>query len=776
LSLRSRLTLFFVVIVVVPVAAMTLWQWRVATVTAVRYEREALAVDGHAAGLVLRAQGRHASEAARLLAGSPEVQAALVRPDRRALQGVLDRGEFADLLVAVTGAHGELLAHRGRTEPRLLGGVPAPRLEALVGAGPNGPDSGLLQRQSVPVERRDCGDDRCLLGTVVAGVWLDDLELDRLRPDRSQGADLTFVVGGRPVASTLTWMTGRDQVPVADQPRSDQPRSDWLSDQPRSDQPRSDRLAGRRVLAATGWLSATPGQEARLVVTAFDRTAAGAVDPRLAALFLLLMVAAGLIATLLGAVLARLLSQPLRELADQARAIAKGDFASPPSAVRSGGEVGELARAFDSMRVELGEYLAALRDSRDELSRSMTRLGQTLSSTHDLPKLLEVVLEAAVRTCQARAGSVLLLTTDRTALVRQATFGLADRELAARIAVGQGVAGSVAATGKPMVAAAPLATVPGAAVEPGVRPPGSRPPQPAPGMPPPGSRPPRAAPGARPSQVPPARAPQVPPARGRQADAAPGNLDRSAVEPPASSQVSVPLLSQGRVLGVLNVYDRESGEPFALADARALADFAFQAAVAIENVRLHEEAERLSLTDAVTGTWNYRYFERRFEQELERSRRFDRLFALLMLDVDHFKVVNDRHGHQRGDEVLMELARRILSSVRDIDTFARYGGEEFVLILPETNLAGGIATAEKLRDLVNARPFTERPGDGGVRLTLSIGVACYPEHARSTSDLLRAADDAMYEAKHRGRDRVVVAGPVPASAPTRSRSAPTRLA
>ncbi|HYT25316.1 MAG TPA: sensor domain-containing diguanylate cyclase, partial [Actinomycetota bacterium] len=498
------------------------------------------------------------------------------------------------------------------------------------------------------------------------------------------------VVGGRPVASTITWLTGLDGVPG----------------------PGRGRLAGRRVLASTGWLSVTPGQEARLLVTTFSGPTAGGADSRLAALVLLLLVVAGLVATLLGAVLARLVSHPLNELADQARAIARGDFASPPSAVRSGGEVGELARAFDSMRVELGEYLDALRASRDELARSMTRLGQTLSSTHDLPKLLEVVLEAAVRARRARAGSVLLLSADRSTLVRQATYGLAERELATRIPVGHGIAGSVVATGKPVVVSVP---------------------------------------GPAPAQAPAAA------------------RDARAVEPPAATQVSVPLLSQGRVLGVLSVYDRETAEPFALPDASALADFAVQAAVAIENVQLHEEAERLSLTDAMTGTWNYRYFERRFEQELERSRRFDRLFALLMLDVDHFKLVNDRHGHQRGDEVLMELARRIVSSVRDIDTFARYGGEEFVLILPETNLAGGIATAEKLRDLANARPFTDRPGEGGVRLTLSIGVACYPEHARSTSDLLRAADDAMYEAKMRGRDRVVVAGPARAPAPARLR-------
>jgi diguanylate cyclase (GGDEF)-like protein len=419
----------------------------------------------------------------------------------------------------------------------------------------------------------------------------------------------------------------------------------------------------------------------------------GGIDSRLVALVLLLLMVVSLVGTLLGAVLARLVSRPLGELAEQARAIARGDFTKPPSAVRSGGEVGELARAFDRMRVELGEYLTALRASRDELARSMSRLGQTLSSTHDLPRLLAVVLEAAVQTRRAKAGSLLLLTPDRTALVRQATHGLRDRDPAERVPVGQGVAGTVAATGRPMVLASP------------------------------------------------AEARQ--PAEG---------------EPTATTQVSVPLLSQGRVLGVLSLYDREDGEPFTLADADALTAFAVQAAVAIENVQLHAEAERLSVTDPLTGTWNYRYFGRRFEQEIERSRRFGRVLALLMIDLDHFKSVNDRHGHQRGDEVLVEFARRVTGSVRDIDTFARYGGEEFVLILPETNLGGGLAVAEKLRLATHGTVFCDR-GSDGVRLTISIGVACFPEHASAPEDLLRAADEALYEAKLQGRDRVVTATP-----------------
>jgi two-component system, cell cycle response regulator len=444
-----------------------------------------------------------------------------------------------------------------------------------------------------------------------------------------------------------------------------------------------------------------------------DRPPGGDLDRRLPVMLAMLTAAFCAVATLLGALLAQLVSEPLRELAAQARAIARGDFANPPSAVRSTGEIGELARAFDSMRVDLGAYLNAVRSSRDELSRAMSRLGQTLSSTHDLPRLLAVVLEAAVRSRQGVAGSVMLLSVDRASLVRQASFGLPAGELAARMPVGHGIAGTVAASCRPVVVSA------------------------------------------------------AHPDAGAGAPGSPAGPARAAAEPAASTQVSVPLVAQGRVLGVLSVYERETGEPFTLEDATVLADFAVQAAVAVENVQLHEEAERLSLTDAVTGSWNYRYFERRLEQELERSRRFGRLFALLLLDIDHFKMVNDRHGHQVGDEVLVELTRRITAIVRDIDTFARYGGEEFVLILPETNLVGGIAVAEKLRGAVAAAPFATRPDGAGVRLSVSLGIACYPEHATSTAELLRAADTAMYEAKRRGRNRVMTAGPTLVPAPTR---------
>jgi two-component system, cell cycle response regulator len=701
-SLRARLTLFFVAIVVLPVAVVTAYGWSAVARASERQVRSELELSRRSATLVLAAQLEQAADAVRSVARDPALQRALVTRDRTRLQAVLDRERATDLLLAVTAPDGRVLARAGRTEPSFLPGVDAPGPRALLASEPTSQGWAMLQRRTATVGRRGCptkeparhqehgipeGDrvgrdggarsplrsKACTLGTVTAGVWMDNPELQRLAMGAPE-ADLTVAIAGRPVASTVGRLTGADPVPAANGFGR-------------------RRLAGRPVVESAEWLSDTPGERARLLVSVPGSATTMGIDSRLVAFVVLLLVVVSLLTTALGAVLARLVSRPLGELAEQARAIARGDFARPPSAVRSGGEVGELARAFERMRVELGEHLAALRTSRDELARSMNRLGETLSSTHDLPKLLAVVLEAAVQARRAKAGSLLLLTADRTALVREAVHGLRQRDPSERIPLGQGVAGTVAATGRPMVLASP-------------------------------------------------------------ADAGP----HGPAEPTANTQVSVPLLAQGRVLGVLSLYDRDDGEPFTLADAEALTAFAVQAAVAIENVQLHAEAERLSVTDPLTGAWNFRYFERRFEQEIERSRRFGRVLALLMLDLDHFKSVNDRYGHQRGDDVLVEFARRVTGSVRDIDTFARYGGEEFVLILPETNLDGGLAVAEKLRMAIHGTAFRGR-GDGGMRLTVSIGVACFPEHATSREELLRAADEALYEAKLQGRDRVVTAGP-----------------
>jgi diguanylate cyclase (GGDEF)-like protein len=162
----------------------------------------------------------------------------------------------------------------------------------------------------------------------------------------------------------------------------------------------------------------------------------------------------------------------------------------------------------------------------------------------------------------------------------------------------------------------------------------------------------------------------------------------------------------------------------------------------------------------LTGLWNYRYFTMTIGKEIERSARFGRPLALLMLDLDRFKLVNDTYGHQRGDGVLIELAARVRAQVRDVDTVARYGGEEVVVILPETDEAGAVQAAERICDAVRRRPFGEA-GQVGVDVTVSIGAAVFPAHGGSSTTLLRRADEALYEAKDAGRDtwRLATAAP-----------------
>jgi diguanylate cyclase (GGDEF)-like protein len=156
--------------------------------------------------------------------------------------------------------------------------------------------------------------------------------------------------------------------------------------------------------------------------------------------------------------------------------------------------------------------------------------------------------------------------------------------------------------------------------------------------------------------------------------------------------------------------------------------------------------------------WNRRYLELTLRKEIDRAQRFDRPLSLLMIDIDHFKRVNDLCGHQRGDEVLVELTRRVLDSVRtQIDTLARYGGEEFVVVLPETPEDGARVVAEKIRGAVRDHSFASDTGPD-VSTTVSVGVAAYPEDGKTAQELLHAADLAMYRAKQSGRDRVEASG------------------
>jgi diguanylate cyclase (GGDEF)-like protein len=214
--------------------------------------------------------------------------------------------------------------------------------------------------------------------------------------------------------------------------------------------------------------------------------------------------------------------------------------------------------------------------------------------------------------------------------------------------------------------------------------------------------------------------------------------------------MAIPLRSGGHPFGVLAYYGRPS--PFEAEDVDSLEILVRQAETAIENSFLYEEAVRLSLTDGMTGLWNRRNFDLRLEAELSRAVRFSEPFAVVFVELDQMKLVNDHHGHQAGDTVLIELARRLTEAVREVDVVARWGGDEFTLLLPKTALPGALLLAEKIRGAVANAPF--RVDTGPLDITISVGVAAYPEHGSSGKDLVAAADAAMYRAKAGGRNRV----------------------
>ncbi len=175
--------------------------------------------------------------------------------------------------------------------------------------------------------------------------------------------------------------------------------------------------------------------------------------------------------------------------------------------------------------------------------------------------------------------------------------------------------------------------------------------------------------------------------------------------------------------------------------------------VAAEHRRSRDEAIRLSTIDALTGLFNRSFFFSALEREIARSDRSGRGFCLLMIDVDDLKVVNDRFGHVVGDRLLEAVGRVIGTRVRRIDTAARYGGDEFVVLLPETDISGGLVLAEKVRQGAAAVRIPT-PEGSAIRASLSIGVAAYPTDGTTPDELLAAADQAMYVSKRGGRDRV----------------------
>lgn len=445
--------------------------------------------------------------------------------------------------------------------------------------------------------------------------------------------------------------------------------------------------------------------------------------PSLYAVLVAAVLLAALLAVVVAGRLARATSRPLVELAGAVDRVARGDLTARVP-VRGRDEIGRLAGAFNRMTRETGTYVAALTSSRDQLRGHLEVLGDTLASTHDLQRILRVILHSAIAATGARAGAVLLVDPGGL-LVAQATEGLE------------------APAGEPGPVRVPLADLVGAVTVSGE------------------ARRGRVEPTAAPSAEPPCRTYIAVPF------AAPRDGGVPWADSPSPRPGGPPSGAAPATFGVLALYDRLGGEDFADDDLVTLRTFAGHAAVAVDNVRVHEETQRLSLTDPLTGLWNYRYLRQSLRREVERATRFGRMLSVLALDLDRFKHVNDTHGHAAGDRVLVEFARRIRGEIREVDLAFRLGGEEFVVLLPETDAVGAATVAERLGAAVRDTPIAV----GGlaapvlVPVTVSIGVAVHPDHGGTGQEVLNAADEALYAAKASGRDTCRVAGVAKAPAP-----------
>ncbi|HKF22168.1 MAG TPA: sensor domain-containing diguanylate cyclase [Candidatus Angelobacter sp.] len=222
----------------------------------------------------------------------------------------------------------------------------------------------------------------------------------------------------------------------------------------------------------------------------------------------------------------------------------------------------------------------------------------------------------------------------------------------------------------------------------------------------------------------------------------------------SASVLTLPLFVSNRVRGSLQLFSA-SPDGFTQEDAQLL----WLLALIAENLLIRESSSedlvRFAFTDYLTGLRTRGYFEQQLDLEFKRAERRRQKFALLMVDIDHFKELNDSLGHHAGDQVLRDVASILVKDMREVDTVARYGGEEFVIVLPETTQLGAMYVAERLRHAVEQAKFLTGSPRSLRRLTISIGVSVYESDARFKRELIEASDAALYAAKREGRNRVV---------------------
>ena len=217
-----------------------------------------------------------------------------------------------------------------------------------------------------------------------------------------------------------------------------------------------------------------------------------------------------------------------------------------------------------------------------------------------------------------------------------------------------------------------------------------------------------------------------------------------------------PLTSRGRIIGVVEIMNRASGNRFTRRDMNLLMTMVEPAAIALENAILFQKTQHLAVTDDLTKLYNSRYLNSFLEEGIRRASQEEGHLAVVFLDLDGFKGINDRHGHLCGSRSLFEVGNLIRGAVREEDVVSRYGGDEFVVVLPDTDGEGALVVAERIRRALNVHAFLEEFGLKA-SLSASFGVSVYPDHGENPQDLMQKADQAMYSVKEHGKDAVCLA-------------------
>ena len=223
----------------------------------------------------------------------------------------------------------------------------------------------------------------------------------------------------------------------------------------------------------------------------------------------------------------------------------------------------------------------------------------------------------------------------------------------------------------------------------------------------------------------------------------------------SARMIAVALAYRKAKIGMIGVLLRRRSEPGP--DATALFGLlARQAAAAVCNAREFDRTQTLSITDGLTGAYNYRFLIEALRKEVGLAQRYNEIFSIIMIDVDGLKEYNDVHGHLGGSEVIRQVARICKSRIRAIDMLCKYGGDEFVAVLPRTPKRGAAMVAERLRDLIEKHTFPGEDLTG--KITASFGISTYPADGTTVQDLIENADKALYKAKRHGRNLVWVSG------------------